>query len=355
MDCDVLHIVGARPNFVKMAPVYKQLKILKVNQKILHSGQHYDKNMSEDFFNDLCIPTPNINLRIATGTHAEQTARAMIGIERYVKKLKPKIVVVYGDVNTTLAGAISAKKENIYVAHVESGLRSGDMSMPEEQNRRMVDEISDILFVTEESGMTNLLKSGLEKKSIFVGNTMIDSLKCLVDQLGHQTRENYCVATFHRPSNVDFKENLSNILDIFEKSSMKIVWPIHPRTENALRKFKMITRAKKIKNLEIKKPLAYREFVELIYKASAVITDSGGIQEETTFLKIPCITYRESTERPSTVRIGSNTLTLSPKKVLALIKSIKSNKYKECKIPRYWDGYAGNRVAANIKRKLLFL
>jgi UDP-N-acetylglucosamine 2-epimerase (non-hydrolysing) len=219
MTCEILHVVGARPNFVKMAPVYKALQKLRVGQKILHSGQHYDKNMSGDFFDDLGIPHPDKNLNVKGKTHAEQTAHILIGIEKFLLIFHPKIVCVYGDINTTLAASISAKKLGIKIAHIESGLRSGDMSMPEEQNRIMTDSIADIHFVTEKSGLENLKKEGKKDSVHFIGNTMIDSLQSLISNWKDKKSSEYGVVTFHRPSNVDSKKGLQNILEILESSA----------------------------------------------------------------------------------------------------------------------------------------
>ena len=353
MTCDILHVVGARPNFVKMAPVYSALKDLRVSQKILHSGQHYDKNMSDDFFVDLKIPEPNINLEIKGKTHGEQTAAAIVGIEKYLQKQRPKIVCVYGDINTTLAASISAKKLGINVAHIESGLRSGDISMPEEQNRIMVDAIADIHFVTEPSGIKNLKEEGRLKTSYFVGNTMIDSLKNFIKDNPKKNSEKYGVVTFHRPSNVDTKKELIKIIEILEEIKTKLYWPIHPRTLSALKKFRCLSRAKRIKNLSIIEPLSYNSFIHLVQNSSVVITDSGGIQEETTFMGVPCITYRDSTERPVTIEEGTNILMMDKESIVIMVKKIMLDIFKPHKIPQYWDGNAGQRVAIELKKKLL--
>jgi len=353
MTCEILHIVGARPNFVKMAPVYRALEELRVDQKILHSGQHYDKNMSEDFFKDLGIPQPNINLGVKGKTHAEQTASVLIGVEKFLLQCKPGLVCVYGDINTTLAASITAKKLGVKVAHIESGLRSGDISMPEEQNRIMTDAIADIHFVTEQSGMDNLEKEGKKDSSYFVGNTMIDSLKNLVDSWKDKKESEYGVVTFHRPSNVDSKEGIQKIIEILEALKVEIYWPIHPRTLKALKKFRCLSRAKRIQGLKMIDPLSYNSFIRLIRNSSFVITDSGGIQEETTYMGIPCLTYRDTTERPSTITEGSNILIMNKDEIVIAVKKIMLGMIKNHKIPRLWDGKSGQRVALILKKKLL--
>jgi UDP-N-acetylglucosamine 2-epimerase (non-hydrolysing) len=353
MDYDILHVVGARPNFAKMAPVYKSLSKLRVSQKILHSGQHYDKNMSGDFFKDLGIPDPDITLKIKGKTHAEQTSDVMIGIEKELSKSLPKIVCVYGDINTTLAATISSKKMNTKVAHIESGLRSGDIHMPEEQNRIMVDAISDFHFVTEKSGVDHLKEAGKTASVYHVGNTMIDSLSEYLRQNPRKKSEKYGVATFHRPSNVDSKEGILEVLSILEGINIKTYWPMHPRTMSSLKKFRCLSRAKRIKNLSMIEPLPYNSFINLVNNSTMVITDSGGIQEETTYMGIPCITYRSSTERPATITTGSNVLTMNKHEILNYTKDIMLGTFKKGKIPHLWDGRSGERIALILKRKLL--
>jgi len=353
MTYDILHVVGARPNFAKMAPVYRELCNLRVTQKILHSGQHYDKNMSLDFFEDLGIPEPDVSLKATGRTHAEKTSSIMVGIEKALSTDKPSIVCVYGDINTTLAATIVAKKEKIKVAHIESGLRSGDIHMPEEQNRIMVDAISDIHFVTEQSGIDNLTLEGKKDSIHFVGNTMIDSLVSFLAKNPKKESEKYGVVTFHRPSNVDSKEGILEILSILESIDIKIFWPIHPRSLASLKKFRCLSRAKRIKNLSMVEPLSYNAFISLVNSASLVITDSGGIQEETTYMGIPCITYRSSTERPITITVGTNMLTMNKSEIIKIVSDIGANNFKKSKIPPLWDGSAGNRIALILKRKLL--
>lgn len=348
MTCKVVHVVGARPNFVKMAPVYKALSKLNVEQKIVHSGQHYDSKMSGSFFKDLKIPNPDYNLEVMSGTHADQTGKILMGMEKCFLDSKPKIVIVYGDVNTTLAAAISAKKMGIIVAHVESGLRSFDMSMPEEQNRIMVDAISDILFVSEKSGIENLDKFNVYGKVFHVGNTMIDSLsnvaKTNIKKLDH------CVVTFHRPSNVDTYENLEKIVCLIESLPCKVKWPVHPRTKKSLIDNSLYNRLYHNTEIEMTEPKSYIEFIDLISRAKFIITDSGGIQEEAVFLKTPCITYRTSTERPATIESGSNTLSMDAAEIKQSVFNIVNDSHKEIIVPELWDGFASQRIAEILQK-----
>jgi len=343
MTCKVVHVVGARPNFVKMAPVYKALKDLNVTQKIIHSGQHYDSKMSGTFFEDLKIPKPDFNLEVMSGTHAQQTGKVLVGIETCLLKVNPKIVIVYGDVNTTLAAAISAKKLNLIVAHVESGLRSFDVRMPEEQNRMMVDAISDILFVTEKSGIDNLKHSNHYGKIFHVGNTMIDSLASVIDT--NAKKLDHCVVTFHRPSNVDTRQHLEKVVNLVESLPCKTIWPVHPRTKKSLIDCGFYDRVKSNSHIFLKDPKPYIEFVNLVNTSRFIITDSGGIQEEAVFMKIPCITYRSSTERPSTIESGSNVLLMKLDAIKSKVHDIISDNQKEIIVPDLWDGHAAKRIA----------
>ncbi len=353
----IICVVGARPNFVKIAPLLKEMKKHSEIQSVLvHTGQHYDVNMSDAFFQDLEIPAPDYNLGVGSGSHSEQTAKIMIEFEKICLKEKPDLVVVVGDVNSTIACALVAKKMLIKVAHVEAGLRSFDMSMPEEINRILTDAISDYLFVSEESGVQNLKKEGINgNKLFFVGNVMIDSLLQNYDKiqkneitkkLGLKDKA-YAVLTLHRPSNVDNKEILSRLLNCFDKipKKIKIVWPIHPRTRNNLEQFGLKTKVENMKNILLTEPLSYLNFLSLISHSAFVLTDSGGIQEETTFLKIPCITLRENTERPSTITIGSNVLVGNDEKViLKQINNILGGTKKDSLIPPLWDGQTSERI-----------
>lgn len=347
MTCKVVHVVGARPNFVKMAPVYKALKDLNISQKIIHSGQHYDAKMSGSFFEDLNIPDPDYNLEVMSGSHAEQTGRVLITIENCFLEINPKIVIVYGDVNTTLAAAVTAKKLNLLVAHVESGLRSCDMTMPEEQNRIMVDGISDILFVTEQSGLDNLKNVRRDQKVYHVGNTMIDSLAQVTSTKNKKL--DHCVVTFHRPSNVDSKESLKKVVSLVKDLPCKTIWPLHPRTKKSLEKFNLYDSLSQAPFLSLEEPKSYVEFVNLVSSAKFIVTDSGGIQEEAVFLKTPCITYRSSTERPSTIDSGSNTLTMNLESIKNKTQEINRGMHKDIKVPDLWDGNASKRIAKILK------
>jgi UDP-N-acetylglucosamine 2-epimerase (non-hydrolysing) len=330
-------VAGARPNFVKIAPLVwaihnknKAENVQKINCTIVHTGQHYDYEMSKAFYDDLEIPEPDYFLNAGSGTHAVQTAKVMIEFEKICLKEKPEVVVVVGDVNSTLACAVTAKKLNIKVAHVEAGLRSGDMTMPEEINRIVTDSISDYLFVTEKSGRDNLLNEGKHKKQIhFVGNIMIDTLFFSLKKLKKQAQtkvegkgispstssgliaksQSYAVVTLHRPSNVDDKAKMKDILNALKEISkdMPCYFPMHPRTNKTIKQFSL-SHVLNSSNITIMKPLPYLEFLNLWRNASLVLTDSGGIQEETTALGIPCFTIRENTERPITIFEGSNTL-----------------------------------------------
>ena len=368
----ILSVVGARPNFMKMAPIHKELRKYKsrINHKIVHTGQHYDKSMSDVFFKELELPKPHIYLGIGSLPHSEQVAKIMVEFEKILIKEKPDLVLVYGDVNSTMAASIVCSKhlqmngKPLPVAHIEAGLRSFDNSMPEEINRKVTDSISSYLFVTEKSGAENLAYEGVKKSSVFfVGNTMIDSLKFylkkaeqskILEQLA-VSKGDYVLVTLHRPSNVDTKEGLTKILDIFTSittlnSNTDIVFPIHPRTRKMMESYKLHRKFNTIPNLIITEPLGYLDFLKLMANAKYVLTDSGGIQEETTSLKVPCLTLRENTERPVTVDEGTNTLTgLEKNEIIKNIKKIESGKYKTGSTPKYWDGKAAERIVATLR------
>jgi UDP-N-acetylglucosamine 2-epimerase (non-hydrolysing) len=340
----IINVVGARPNFMKMAPIMKEMKKhSELDVVLVHTGQHYDKNMSDSFFEELDIPKPDYNLGVGSGSHTEQTANIMIEFEKVCLKEKPNLVVVVGDVNSTIACALVAKKLHIKVAHVESGLRSFDWDMPEEINRVLTDRISDYLFVTEQSGIDNLHNEGVsDDKIFFVGNVMIDSL---INNLSKKTDiitrlglSEYCLVTMHRPSNVDTKEKLTYILDILNNVPFKIVWPIHPRTLKNIENFRL---QNMIKDHIILEPTGYLDFITLVSNCKLVLTDSGGIQEETTYLGIPCITMRENTERPSTITLGTNQLLNDKEKILNAINGLHLRKHT---IPPLWDGKAAERI-----------
>jgi len=360
----ILCVVGARPNFIKIAPLFEEFKRYKTIKPILvHTGQHYDFETSQVFFQELKIPKPDYNLEVGSGTHAWQTAKIMEKLELVILKEKPDLVIVVGDVNSTLAGALTAIKLNIPVAHIEAGLRSFDMSMPEEINRLLTDHISDYLFVTESSGVRNLLNENISKKKIyFVGNIMIDTLVKLQTQIQKSKileklnlkKKAYAVLTLHRPENVDKEERFLEILAALKEIQkiIKIVWPIHPRTKKQIKEFKFDKFIKGLKNLILIKPLGYIEMINLMENSKFVITDSGGIQEETTFLKVLCLTFRKNTERPVTVEIGTNTLCTTGKMLVREANNILKEKSKKGCIPKYWDGKSATRIVNILFREI---
>jgi UDP-N-acetylglucosamine 2-epimerase (non-hydrolysing) len=353
----VLHVVGARPNFMKLAPVLRALeKRPRVRQTIVHTGQHYDRNMSDVFFRELGIPAPDVNLNVGSGTHAQQTADIMARFEPVVTEKNPDIVLVYGDVNSTVAAALVSAKLGIRVGHVEAGLRSFDWTMPEEINRVVTDRLADFLFTPSEDGNANLIREGVPTERIhMVGNVMIDSLVRLLPTIARHPMnslpERYALVTLHRPSNVDDIGTLENILgSLFAVSKdLPVVFPVHPRTRQ-----RILNAGLKVESLRLLDPLPYVEFLALQRNATVVITDSGGIQEETTFLGVPCLTMRSNTERPVTVTIGTNILVGQDKEVLAReLSSILAGNAKEGAIPPLWDGHAGERIADVLERCLV--
>ena len=371
----IISVVGARPNFMKMAPIHKELlkHKSKMIHKIVHTGQHYDRKMSDVFFKELELPKPDIYLGVGSKSHAEQKAHIMIEFEKIILREKPDLVLVYGDVNSTTAASIVSSKiltENgkpIPIAHIESGLRSFDRTMPEEINRMVTDILSDYLFVTELAGIRNLKKEGIDKSKIhFVGNTMIDSLKFYLKKIEKSdiinelciSKKNYALVTLHRPSNVDDKYNLGKILRILKSINkinprLDIVFPVHPRTIKMIGKFKLKNSFDETANLIITDPLGYLDFLKLTYDAKFILTDSGGIQEETTYLQIPCLTLRENTERPVTVKLGTNVVCgLNENLIIKEIKEIESGKFKKGKIPKLWDGNAAKRIVKVLLKKV---
>lgn len=370
----IISVVGARPNFMKMAPIHKQLlkHRSKVLHKIVHTGQHYDKKMSDVFIKELELPKPDIYFEAGSKSHAEQIAHIMIEFEKVMLKEKPDLVLVYGDVNSTTAAAlVSAKILNekgspVKVAHIESGLRSFDRSMPEEINRMVTDTLADYLFVTEPAGIRNLKSEGIKDSRIFfTGNTMIDSLKFYLKKAEKSgilkelciSKKNYVLVTLHRPSNVDSKENLKKIMNIFRSINkinpeLDIVFPVHPRTLKMTERFRLKNSFEEINNLIITEPFGYFDFLKLTGDAKFILTDSGGIQEETTYLQVPCLTLRENTERPVTAEIGTNVICgLDEKFIIKKIKEIESGKFKKGKIPKLWDGNAAERVVKVLLKK----
>jgi len=365
----IIILVGARPNFMKAAPVYNELKKIKrFKTFIVHSGQHYDREMSKIFFDELNLPKPKIYLGVGSGSHSEQTARVMVEFEKVCIKEKPDLVIVVGDVNTTLAGALTSEKLCIPVAHIEAGLRSFDRTMPEEINRLLTDQISDFLFTTCEDANKNLLHEGIpEHKIFFVGNTMIDTLlkhlsvarKMKIRGKLGLDRVRFGILTLHRPSNVDDKRVFQTILDAVSNISriIPIVFPAHPRTYNAIEEdmhFLVYDDDFK-KGIMFIEPLSYLEFLSLMDKATIVLTDSGGIQEETTILGVPCLTLRHNTERPITITQGTNRLVgTDPKIIFKEAREIieKGWNKKKNRRPKYWDGNAGKRIAQILEKKL---
>ncbi len=345
-----LLVSGARPNFIKIAPIYRafQARLNGHSLLLVHTGQHYSWNMSGEFFRHLAIPEPPINLEVGSGSQAEQTARIMLGFERVCLQEHPDWVVVVGDVNSTLACAITAKKLGIQVAHVEAGLRSRDMSMPEEVNRLCTDAISDLLFTTDELAVQNLRNEGVASERIeFVGNTMIDTLyhelgRALQTPLpGGLEQHAYAVLTLHRPSNVDSPERLAALFDALNRVAERIpiVFPMHPRTAARLNGTTLHPR---IRAME---PMSYPPFLGLLARSRMVLTDSGGIQEETTVLGIPCLTMRSNTERPITCEVGTNVLVgTDPKRVLHEVSRILDGAPRRTTIPEKWDGHAAERI-----------
>lgn len=352
----VVLVAGARPNFMKIAPIIDAITECSANGQaiaysLVHTGQHYDDKMSKEFFVQLGIPQPDINLEAGGGTQAEQTAAIMIGFERYLVKNPADLVLVVGDVTSTLACSIVAKKLCIPVAHVEGGIRSGDVSMPEEINRLVTDSITDYFFTTSAMANDNLRREGKRDDQIFfVGNTMIDTLlkniqrlhpPALWHSLALRSGE-YFVMTLHRPSNVDSKEQLLGILRAIEETTagLPVVFPVHPRTKKNMEKFGIESSA-----FHVAEPMGYLEFNYLVKHAKAVITDSGGITEETTVLGIPCITLRDNTERPETCTIGTNELVgTNPENMKPALRRIMSGNWKSGAIPELWDGKTASRI-----------
>ena len=383
MKKTIIHVVGARPNFMKIAPIFVSFE--KQNQKnnspfidqfIVHTGQHYGKEMSESFFSDLGIPDPHFNLNIGSGSHAFQTANIMLSFEGVLNELSPNLVIVVGDVNSTVACAITAKKLGIRVAHVESGLRSFDRSMPEEINRILTDSISDLLFTTEQSANINLNNEGISSEKIFfAGNTMIDSLVRQLENAAQiNTLENinltgsgsdhfkYGLLTMHRPANVDCPTVLAGFLESFISLSddTPILFPAHPRTIKQIKENKLESIFSSTEEVLLNKkgmvlidPLGYYDMLNLMRSADYVITDSGGIQEETTYLGIPCFTIRENTERPVTTDHGTNILVGQNHKLLSdEVSKITTRKQKKGTIPPLWDGKASERIVDTLTNSL---
>ena len=352
----VCFVVGARPNFVKSTPVIFALQEVGTPALLVHTGQHYDREMSDVFISELGLPEPDIFLGIGSGTHAEQTARALVGIEAVLRERQPDLVVVPGDVNSTLAGALAAVKLGIPVCHLEAGLRSFDQSMPEEHNRRLTDHISDLLLVHSESATANLAEEGIRRNVVFVGNTMIDSLLTHVEparalqpwQRFGMSPGDYALVTLHRPALVDDAERLSGTVDALIQLAevVPIVFPVHPRTRQRLESGGHTRRLERSR-VVTSEPVSYLEFLGLEAEARAVVTDSGGVQEETSVLGVPCFTIRDSTERPVTVELGTNIVLGGRPECIADVRLHLDEPKKGGAIP-LWDGSAGRRAAASL-------
>lgn len=344
----ILHVVGARPNFVKAAPVLRAVRQRGLRQTLVHTGQHYDRNMSDVFFSQLEIPEPDVNLEVGSGSHAAQTAEIMRRFEPVVLEQKPDMVVVYGDVNSTVAAALVCAKLLIRVAHVEAGLRSFDRTMPEEINRIVTDRLADVLLTPSEDGDINLGNEGVASEKIHrVGNVMIDSLIQLLPLARQRPTngfpERLALVTLHRPSNVDDPGSLGRVLDTLTRVSeaVDVVFPVHPRTRQRINELGV-----RLPKLHLLDPMPYIDFLALQTRAAVVITDSGGIQEETTYLGVPCLTMRENTERPITVTLGTNTLVGEDReKLFHELDNILAGKGKKGTVPPLWDGHTGERIA----------
>lgn len=358
----VMCVVGARPNFVKIGPILAAIHAEgRLGTLLVHTGQHYDASMNDSFFRDLSIPRPDVNLEVRSGSHAVQTAEIMKRVDGILDETRPDAVLVVGDVNSTLAVALVAAKKQISVIHVEAGLRSFDRAMPEEINRVLTDQISDLLFVTEREAVDNLVREGIASAKIhFVGNVMIDALRQHMAHAvppsatfranGAQQPPVYCVATLHRPSNVDDRQVLERLLDVFAEigRELPVAFPIHPRTRQRIEAAGLTGRLDGRAILPLP-PLGYLEMLGLVAKSALVLTDSGGLQEETTVLGVPCLTLRENTERRITVDQGTSTIVGNdPARIRASYAAFRAGHGKKGRVPELWDGQAAARIAAII-------
>ncbi|MCS7047936.1 MAG: UDP-N-acetylglucosamine 2-epimerase (non-hydrolyzing) [Verrucomicrobiae bacterium] len=360
----VLNVVGARPNFMKMAPLmwaYREYPE-EFEPVLIHTGQHYDANMSDAFFEQLGLPEPDVYLGIGSGSHGEQTGRMLIELEKVMQRDRPDLVVVVGDVNSTLAGALAAAKLCIPVAHVEAGLRSFDPTMPEEINRKLTDAISEYLFITSEDARENLVREGVAAEKIyFVGNVMIDTLmrmKDLAARLDVRSKlgldGEFGFVTLHRPSNVDERETLAGILQALRtiQEELPLVFAVHPRTRARMEQFGFWQEVSDLPRLKVTEPLAYLDSLCLMQHARLVLTDSGGVQEETTALGVPCLTLRKNTERPVTVTEGTNTLVgTDPDRIVEAAREVIRSRGKRGRVPKLWDGKAAQRIVEVLRQK----
>jgi UDP-N-acetylglucosamine 2-epimerase (non-hydrolysing) len=364
MRLKIINIVGARPNLPKIAPLIREMqRHPEIEPILVHTGQHYDEALSDIFFRQMGIPTPHVNLEVGSGSHAAQTAEVLKRVEPVLIEHQPDLVLVVGDVNSTIAVSLAAVKLGIPVAHVEAGLRSFDRSMPEEINRLLTDALADFLFVTEEDAIQHLLKEGRPRESIYlVGNVMIDSLRHFLpiaqkSRIGEDLNlknaanwQRFGVLTLHRPSNVDSTQKLAELLGAIDQiaAQIPVIFPVHPRTRQHLTQAGIETHPQ----LKLIPPLGYLDFLCLLSKATLVLSDSGGIQEETTALGVPCLTLRENTERPITISEGTNLLIgTDPAKILAAAQQILAGKGKPGRIPPFWDGHAAERIVEILLRK----
>ena len=361
----IINVAGARPNFMKIAPLMDAFAATEgIEPMLVHTGQHYDETMSDLFFRQLGIPEPDINLGVGSASHAVQTAEIMRAFEPVVLDEKPDAVLVVGDVNSTIACGLVAVKLGVALIHVEAGLRSFDRAMPEEINRILTDAISDMLFVTEKSGRENLLNEGVAESKIFlVGNVMIDTLlknkakadaSGILDEMGLEAGQ-YAAMTLHRPANVDDAVVFARLLDAIDviQSDMPVVFPIHPRTRKNLTSLGLADRVEGMTALRLLDPIGYLDFLKLTSSARLVLTDSGGIQEETTILKVPCLTLRDSTERPITAEVGSNTVVgTESEAIVSAYRKIMDGSARRAEIPDLWDGQAARRIAGILAEKL---
>ncbi len=362
----ILNVVGARPNFMKVAPLMRAYRMHpgRIHASLVHTGQHYDDDMSSVFFSQLGIPEPDVFLGVGSGSHAVQTARIMVQFEEIVTRQRPDLVLVVGDVNSTLAATLVSAKLQIPVAHVEAGLRSHDRTMPEEINRIVTDSVSDFLFTTSRDANANLLKEGVKESRIhFVGNTMIDTMNMMRPHIQsssimeslHLNKQQYVFMTLHRPSNVDDRSVLGGICEALTELSKRIhiVLPLHPCTRKMLESFNLLSGLEGAKNITLCDPLSYLDSLCLMSNASFVLTDSGGIQEETTVLGVPCLTLRENTERPVTVWEGTNEVIGSKAStIIGKSESLLAGGRKEGRIPELWDGKSSERIVDVLMRSL---
>jgi UDP-N-acetylglucosamine 2-epimerase len=350
MRTTITHVLGARPNFVKAAPVIRGLAALGHEQRVVHTGQHYDERMSDVFFVQLGLPEPDVNLGVGSGTQAWQTAEIMVGMEKEFTENSPSIAVLYGDVNSTIGAALAGAKLGVPLAHVEAGLRSFDNSMPEEINRRLTDQLCNLLFVTSPEAIGHLAREGRPASSVhFVGNPMIDTLLANLDKFdaaaaraSYGLADKYVVATLHRPANVDSPERAASLVRALHEvaAELDVIIPLHPRGRATLAAAGLLDAPR----VRVVDPLGYIEFMSLVRGAAAIVTDSGGVQEETTLLRVPCLTLRPNTERPITITSGSNRLVTSGELAAAVLKARDDGPYAG-ELPPLWDGNAGPRIA----------